>query len=535
MPGRTIGESGRARQARNGHSRGGAGAPAGPAYTASAVGFWGTPRARHGHGGLGSGVYLLLAVCLLGGALGLRLAGIGQASIEQRETQSALLARKWSVDREELSPAQRRVIEVVDEEIRPIEPPILDAIAAAAFRASGEEPFWFPRLVSASFWILGGVFFLLVARRLTTTGGALVALSLYLVWPYATWHSRLFMPDSLLVCSLMAAIWTILRYWEEPSTRRFAAAAGASSFATLVKPGVAFLFLVALFASLAVSQGALRRSLRGPLPLFAVVTAAAAALYGVWGLYLTDVIWEGADDSRFETGLLLETEFWRGWWNVVSYLLRFPQPQEGLALVTIVLGVAGIAVAPRGAPRATLVGLTVGYFLFALAFANYTSTHPYYSLPLLPILALAIGVLAGWLLELLRDRRILRVAVIAVVAAAVGVAVQKSYSVVTPDPPDERIAAYRRIGELTDHTTRSIIVDRQLGTPAMYWGWIVTRAWEIDYADRPPPWIEAHVADYLIVVDTAALESHAGVQDLARGRRVVARSDAFAIFDLRGR
>ena len=73
------------------------------------------------------------------------------------------------------------------------------------------------------------------------------------------------------------------------------------------------------------------------------------------------------------------------------------------------------------------------------------------------------------------------------------------------------------------------------GTPAMYWGWIVTRAWEIDYADRPPPWIEAHVADYLIVVDTAALESHAGVQDLARGRRVVARSDAFAIFDLRGR
>ena len=493
----------------------------------------GTPRARHGHGGLGSGVYLLLAVLLLGSALALRLAGIDQPSIEQRETQSALLARRWSVDRESLSEPERRVIAVVDEEIRPIEPPILDAIAATAFRVSGDESFWFPRLVSACFWIAGGVFLLLVARRLTTAGGALVALALYLVWPYAVWHSRLFMPDSLLVCSLLAASWTVMRYWERPSTRRLTAAAGASSFATLVKPGVAFLFLLALFASLALSHGELRRSLRGPLPLFAVAAALAAALYGVWGLYLTDVIWEGADDSRFETGLLLERTFWSGWWDVVSYLLRFPQPQEGLALLAIALGLAGIAVAPRGTPRATLVGLAAGYVLFALAFANYTSTHPYYSLPLIPILALSIGVLAGRVLEAVRDRRVLRAALIAVVVAVVAAGVQKSYSTLTPEPPEDRIAAYRQIGELTHHTTRSIIVDRQLGTPAMYWGWIVTKAWEIDYAQEPPPWIEADKADYLIVVDTDALERHDGLRSFARGRPVVARTDAFVVFDLR--
>jgi 4-amino-4-deoxy-L-arabinose transferase-like glycosyltransferase len=497
------------------------------------VGLRGIPRARHGQGGLGSGVYLLTAVGLLAAALALRLAGIDDPSIEQRETQSALLARRWSVDRSELTPAQQRVMTAVDDEIRPIEPPILDAIAAAEFRLTGSESLWFPRLVSAALWVLGGLFLLLAARRLTTAAGALVALALYLFWPYAVWHSRLFMPDSLLVCALLAATWTVLRYWEVPSGRRFAVAAATSSFATLVKPGIAFLFLVALFMSLALARGQFRRVLRGRLWLYALVTGAAAVLYGVWGLYLTDVIWEGADDSRFETGLLVRSDFWHGWWDVVSFLLRFPQEQSVLAVVAIALGLAGMVVAPRGVPRATLVGLAVGYLLFVLAFANYTSTHPYYSLPLIPILALALGVLAGWVLDLLEGRRVLQGAVLAVVAAAVVVAAQRAYTALTPPPPTDRIAAYREIGELTGHTTRSIIVDPELGTPAMYWGWIATRAWEIDYLEQPPAWIEPDEADYLIVVDTDALESHAGLRAYVAGHPVVARTDDYAIFDLR--
>ena len=497
------------------------------------MGLRGIPRARHGQGGLGSGVTLVVAVCLLVAAFALRLAGIDDPSIEQRETYSGLLARKWSIDRSQLTPAQQRVMAAVDDEIRPIEPPIMDAMAAAEFRLTGSERFWFPRLFAAALWIVGGLFLLLVARRLTTDAGALVALALYLFWPYAVWHSRLFMPDSLLVCALLAAVWTVLRYWEAPSGRRFAVAAATSSFATLVKPGIALLFLVALFTSLAVARGELRSVLRGRLWLYAGITAGAAVLYGIWGLYLTDVIWEGADDSRFETGLLFRSDFWHGWWDVVSFLLRFPQEQAVLAVVAIALGLAGMLVAPRGVPRATLVGLAVGYVLFALAFANYTSTHPYYSLPLIPILALAIGVLAGWVLDVVEGHRVLQGAVVAVVAAAVVVAAQRAYTALTPPPPTDRIAAYREIGELTGHTTRSIIVDRQLGTPAMYWGWIATRAWEIDYLERPPAWIEPEKADYLIVVDTGALESHAGLRAYAAGRPVFARTDDFAIFDLR--
>jgi 4-amino-4-deoxy-L-arabinose transferase-like glycosyltransferase len=477
-----------------------------------------------GRCGLNVGAYGFLVAALLVGGFALRLTGIDTPSIEQRETQSGLLAREWSLDRTELPAWQQHVLDVVDEEIKPIEPPILDALAAAAFRVTDSESFWFPRLVSSLLWVVGGVFLLLVGRRITTSEGAIVALALYLAWPYGVWHSRLFMPDALLVCALLAAVWAVIRYWDAPASRRFALAAGVSAFAVLVKPGVAFLFLVALFGALALSRGELTRTLvSGRLPLFVGIAVAPAALYTFWGLYLTDFIWSGADDQRVTPELLGEGGFWRGWWNVVSFLLRFPQSQESLALVAVALGVAGLAVARRGVPRAVLWGLAVGYLAFGLAYANYTSTHPYYSLPLIPLLSLSIGVLAGYVVERSgRFARATRVALTVVVAAAVGVAAQKAHSILSEPSPGQAIAAYRRIGDLTGHTTRSIIVDRELGTPAMFWGWIVTKAWEIDYTDRPPPWIHPERADYLIVTDLAALDTHRGLRDLAARLPVVA-------------
>ena len=239
-------------------------------------------------------------------------------------------------------------------------------------------------------------------------------------------------------------------------------------------------------------------------------------LYGVWGLYLTDVIWEGADDSRFETGLLVRSDFWHGWWDVVSFLLRFPQEQSVLAVVAIASASRAWSsrhAASRGRRSSDWPSATCSSCSRSRTTRRRTPTTPS---PSSPILALAIGVLAGWVLDLLEGRRVLQGAFLAVVAAAVVVAAQRAYTALTPPPPTDRIAAYREIGELTGHTTRSIIVDPELGTPAMYWGWIATRAWEIDYLEQPPAWIEPDEADYLIVVDTDALESHAG---LARIRR----------------
>jgi hypothetical protein len=218
---------------------------------------------------------------------------------------------------------------------------------------------------------------------------------------------------------------------------------------------------------------------------------------------------------------------------MVSFLLTTPQRQTSLALVPLTLGIVGLALTPRGAPRAILWGLATGYVVFGLAFARYTSTHPYYALMLIPILSLSIGVVVGRLWDALARSTPARAAVGFVVVAVVVVGTYKAY--VSISGPDEtvrqRIADYRRIGELTDHTTRAIIVNPSLGHPVMYWGWIVGQEWDLEQPTLPTR-IDPSEKDYLIVVDNSSFDGSPALRELARGRRVVERTDDFTVVAL---
>ncbi len=476
---------------------------------------------------------LAVGLLLLAGLL-LRVPGIDTPSVEQRENQSSILARGWYLGEGAGLPAsQQNVLAEVDTVLEPFEPPLLELAAAGFYRVVDDEVIWFPRLLSILAWIAGGLILALIARRVTGGAGMLTAVALYLVWPYAAAHSRKFMPDALMVACLLAAVLTIIRYWEHPSRRRLLVAGGSAAVATAIKPGVAFLFVVAVFAGLALSSGRLWEETRsGRLPLFVGLAASIALLYVAVGRYATDFINPDATTERLTPDLVLSSDFWRGWWDMVSFLLRSPQTQELLAVVALAVGVLGLAIAPKGMPRALLWSLTAGYVAFGLAFASYTATHPYYALPLIPILALAIGVVVDRVYRRLEGRRVAQLVVVALVALPIAVAAQKANALLTTPGELERIADYERIGELTDHTTRAIVVDPRLSHPIMYWGWIVGQSWELDYNEDLPPWVDPAEKDFLIVVGNDQLE-HPGLAAFARDRTVVAENERYTVFDLR--
>jgi len=477
---------------------------------------------------------LAVALLLLAGLL-LRLPGIDTPSVEQRENQSSILARGWYLgDGEGLPAAQQRVLAEVDTVLEPFEPPLLELAASGFYRVIDDEEIWFPRLLSALAWIAGGLLLALIARRVTGTPGMLTAVALYLVWPYAAAHSRKFMPDALMIACLLAAVLTILRYWEQPSRRRLLVAGATAAGATAVKPGVAFLFVVAVFAGLAVSNGRLREETRsGRFAVFVVLAASISVLYVAIGRYATDFVNPDATAERLTPDLVLTQAFWRGWWEMVSFVLRAPQTQEPLAVVVLAIGLAGLALAPKGVPRALLWSLTAGYVAFGLAFASYTATHPYYALPLIPVLALAIGVVVDRVYRLLEGRRLAQVAVVATVAVSVALGAQKANALITTPAEHQRIADYERIGELTGHTTRAIVVDPGLAHPIMYWGWIVGEEWELDYNEQLPSWIDPAAKDFLIVVGNDQLD-HRGLSAFASGRSIVAETDRYTVFELTG-
>jgi 4-amino-4-deoxy-L-arabinose transferase-like glycosyltransferase len=158
-------------------------------------------------------------------------------------------------------------------------------------------------------WLLGGLFLYLIAARLTTRFGRVVALALYLFWPYAAFISRLYMPDASMLAVMLGATLAVLRYWEAPSFARLGAAGAASAFATLVKPGVALLFLAPLFVALATANGALRDVLaRGRLAFFVSLALLPSVVYYVYGTYVRDFLL-GESEGRVEPSLIATAWF----------------------------------------------------------------------------------------------------------------------------------------------------------------------------------------------------------------------------------
>jgi 4-amino-4-deoxy-L-arabinose transferase-like glycosyltransferase len=486
--------------------------------------------------------YALLVGCLVAAAFLLRVDGIARPSLSTRELHNALLAREYYLgDGAGLPAWKQHVLRELDRSVKPVEPPLLDHVAASGYRIAGREDLWIPRLVSAALWVLGGLFVYLVGLRITRREGALVAAALYLFWPYGVVMSRVYMPDPAMVALLLAGALAVIRYWERPSARRFAVASGVAAVATFVKPGVALVFLVCLFGALAVSQRARLTVAGGRLLLFVGSAGAPAAGYFVYGSYIRHFLAaEGDAGERVQPHLLTTGSFWRGWWEMLSIVLPFPQHQRALALVPLAAALAGVAVAGRKPARAILLGLALGYVVYALAVAAYTASHPYYALPLLPILALAIGALAGFLLERLGSagpKPLQAAAALVVLVVAVG-----AYKSRPVGPDRTAIADYQRIGAVTGHTTQAVIVDERLRAPAMYWGWIVGHYWypptpaqDLPASGDPfPRRIDAPQAAYVVVVGRQELSTERRLRSLTRSLPVVASTDRFAVFDARG-
>lgn len=501
-------------------------------------------REKRPFGGLAAGrVTMVIVGLLLVGALLLRIDGINQPSLETRELHNALLAREYYLGAGHGLPASKQhVLQALDRSVEPVEPPLLDHLAALEFRLTGSENIWFPRLASALLWVLGGVFLFKIALRAMRRRGALVALTLYLFWPYGVLISRLYMPDPMMVALLLAGALTVIRYWEKPSGKRFAVACGVSALATVAKPGIALIFLAVLFSALAASQGVLRRTVtRGTLPLYVSVAVAPTVAYYVYGTYVRHFLSsEGDAAGRLQPDALVSGWFWRGWWHQLSIMLPFPQHQGALAIVPLAVAVAGLLVVRTRTGRAILAGLGLGYVLYALVLAGYTADNAYYALPLIPILALAIGAAIDFLLghSTLADARTNALAM-AMIVLIVAIGSFKS----RPTPVDQTaIADYRQIGQITDHTTDAIIIDPRLRTPAMYWGWIVGNSWyqpspgqDLPATGDPfPPWINPSRGAYLVLLDISELHTERRLQALTRNLPVLGRTARYVVFDIRG-
>jgi hypothetical protein len=422
---------------------------------------------------------LLLGLLFLGAGL-IRLDELhAPGHLIDREYTSAIFARAFYFDNNLHIDPWRQKAALDAMRAQPIlEPPLTEYLVSLIYRGIGREDFTVSRYLTNAFWLVGGVFFFWVTRRLFSPLAALLAVGYYLLNPMGILISRSFQPDALMMMLFMISLYGMVRYFKKPCWRWLFFTAGFTGLALLLRPLILFT-LICAFIALAWSQRAKwsREQLYQFLVFFGVGLSPMAIYYGYGLLIENFMVWKVT--TSFRPYMLVHKEFWQSW---------FANDIRTIGPVFLLCGLLGLSMIQKGLARALVIGLTVGYFIFGLSFTYHISTHPYYHIQLIPIVALCI---APFLLRLAKALYEARSGIIAVGLVVIG-AFYFSHAEVRSNlylTPFEEPAIAAKIGAIVGHSSRVVFVARFYGVPLQYFGEFTGKPWPVRIDSplyRPP-------------------------------------------------
>ncbi len=385
-----------------------------------------------------------------------------------------------------------------------VEPEFFERIVAWTYQFTGEQV-WVARAYSSAFWVIGGIFLYLLARRLTSDDGAIAATAVYLLLPYAIIASRSFQPDPLMTMLIVMFLWAVWE-WSTALTAKSAKDAkknqeNLSGLGELrgLKSSWAFSILAGLFGGLAIfikfpaaffiiggglgavlSHRSMKEALKDPqLYVMAFLGILPGAGYLIYGIFVQDFLGQQFG-GRFIPNLFLSPSYYVGWLNMLNLVIGG---------FTLMLALLGLFFFDKKTQR-FLLGLWAGYALFGFYFNFHIHTHDYYSLPLIPIVALSIAPLADFLfakLAQLTTTNLLRLSAFSLLLFGISSStwnVRNQLNAVDYRPQAEMWAEIRTV---TDGYNLAGLT-QDYGARLAYWGWQNITSWptsgDLRYADE---------------------------------------------------
>jgi hypothetical protein len=498
-------------------------------------------------------VEILLLIALLGLGFGLRLLKLTNPPLDfhpTRQLRSAIIARGMYYSMlPGADPQQRESALTTWSSMERYEPPILEQMVALTYRVLGGEHLWVARVYSSLFWIIGGLALYALARRSVSTGAALFALGFYLILPWSVMASRSFQPDPWMVMWVLLAAYALYRWVEgKLSSWLWTVLAGLfSGLAILIKAyafypvaGMAlFLLLSLLFDPGSPLKNIARLAARPQIWAYAVLAGIFPAIYYI-GL--------GDRSSGFAafwifsfTGLLQDHKFYIHWLGLIRGLM------DGMVFFAALLG----ALLFRGQARALVLGLWLGYFLIGITFPFQIYTHDYYSIILVPIVALSLAPVIDAVLVRLKEHPLIwkgafLVALLAIAGYYAWVA--RSQVVATASYSKEPIP-WQRMGQDLPDNGKIIALTHDYGNRLKYYGWrMISQLWpahgDLDLSaaagmDRIGdfgPYFKEQTAgmDYFLVTLFADLDAQPELKATLYDHYPISRQgDGYVLFDLR--
>ncbi|MFZ5858995.1 MAG: ArnT family glycosyltransferase [Chloroflexota bacterium] len=495
-------------------------------------------------------------------ALGIRLYDLTDLPLDFHPTRqlfSALKARGMYYQLLPNAPADLREFAIQQGKLRAtIEPEILERLTVFTWKFTGEQ-LWVARIYSSLFWLIGGIFIYLLARDLFSKDAALFATAFYLLLPYGVLASRSFQPDPLMV-ALIVGFWWAVNRWAMTLTLPFGhpspeigrgAGVRAMLLASLLGGLAIFVKLNAAFFIIGGALGATlgRASVRDLLRNKQVwMMAALGILPGLgWVVYGLSRGFLGQQfGGRFLPELFLSPNFYLGWAQMLDNVL---------GLFPFALALLGLLLVDSKPTRTFLLGLWAAYLAFAIFFDYHISTHDYYSLPLVPIAALALTPLADAIVgRTLAPHASAGVAnppyasrnaipTYAILTLCLLATLWISRAALKSTDYRPQAAFWEQIGE-TVRGHRVVALTQEYGLPLAYWGWTGAANWP-DSSD-----IEYHALrggnasfeksferltknkDLFLVTDLPDLKHQPDLQARLSTFAIFAENDDYIIYDL---
>jgi 4-amino-4-deoxy-L-arabinose transferase-like glycosyltransferase len=411
-------------------------------------------------------------VLLLALGLGLRLYDLTDQPLDfhpTRQLRGALIARSMYYQMlPNPDPDALRIAVGIANTTGQYEPSIVEKIVAITSLFLGGEVLWVSRIYTSLFWLIGGVALYDLARRMTSFGGALVALAYYLVLPFAVQASRSFQPDPGMVMWIILSVYAFYRWSAKPSWKWAILAGALGGMAVLTKVVAGYIVGGAAVAVVLSTLG-VRRFWRSPqVWSMALLMLAPSALY-----YLS----RGGRASEYISGwtlslshLLVEPSFYARWLNLV---------QDLMGLSFLLLALVGVAIS-KTRNRYLLLGLWIGYGLYGLFLPYQMYTHSYYHLQLVPIIALSLAPVSQLIIERVGKQPKTWQAITAAAALLV-VIFTAGLSITTMNQKDYRgePAYWQEIATHLPADGKIIGLTQDYGYPLAYYGWRRVLLWPI--------------------------------------------------------
>lgn len=460
-----------------------------------------------------------------------------------RQLHSLIMARgiyyEFNIPQTETIPESVRNFGITVGNAEPrIEPPVMEYLVSLTYLLIGGENIFVGRFYAILFWVLGGIPFFLIMKKISSVNGAFAALAIYLFMPFGIIASRAFQPDPLMVFGILIALYFQLRWMENDSIKNTILAGIFTGIVVLVKATSVF-FVGVPMVGIVLSMGIKKWIKNWHIYLIALLALVPALLFNV----ISATVGGNAGSifgARFFPSLFIDPKWYLRWFmtakSVVNY---FP----------LIIGLLAFFLIKKKEYRVIYACLWLGYLLFGFTFAYHIYTHNYYHLPLIPMVAIGFGVLFDVVykkLEELNPHWFPQLIIACILLMSVGLCIFKARSDLLESSYRHEAVYWQQLGEKIGMNKAVIALTHDYGYRISYWGFINPKLWltrgdqvvyELSGATNPEFEAlfkqETEGKDYFLVTLISDFEAQTDLHDHLLSNYSYEQGDGYYLFDLK--